>query len=236
MKVKYASAPAIFRGRNPILPCTLGTTCMGRPHPGQNAAEAGIPAAHSGQANTGELNSGIFDRALLTSIHAILPPALFTNPVDLKGMSCGQIVILAADLLFELADFLRKELDRTATLSANHVVMAAAVVLMLVARNPVVKGDFTRESTVGQQLERAIHRCVSDAAIFFLHQTMQFIGRQMIPCFEERAQDRIALCGLLQSDRFKMPVQNLFRFADHFPRERRLIINAFLQHILLGTK
>jgi hypothetical protein len=169
-------------------------------------------------------------RTALTPVHFVFPAALFTNAVDLKGMPGREIVVFAADLLFQLTDLLRKELDRTATLSANHVVMAAAVVLMFVTRNPVIKGDFTRESTVGQQLERAIHRCVSDAAIFFLHQTMQFIGRQMIPCFEERAQDRIALCGLLQPNLLEMTMKNALGLAHHFTRDCGLIVDASLQH------
>jgi hypothetical protein len=46
------------------------------------------------------------------------------------------------DLLFEFSYLGRKELHRRPAFRAHHVMMAAPVVLVLVARNPVVKGDF----------------------------------------------------------------------------------------------
>jgi len=36
---------------------------------------------------------------------------VFADSVDLESVSSRQVVVLAADLLFELADFLGKELD-----------------------------------------------------------------------------------------------------------------------------
>ncbi len=39
----------------------------------------------------------------------ILLAAVFADSVNLKGVPRGEVVILAADFLFEFADFLRKE-------------------------------------------------------------------------------------------------------------------------------
>ena len=110
----------------------------------------------------------------------------------------------AADLLLELADFLRKELHRTAAVRTDHVVMAAAIVLMLVAGNPVVKGHLAGQSALGQQLQRPVDGGVSDAGIFFLNQAMEFIGREMIAGLKKAAQDGIALGGVLQPDSLQM--------------------------------
>ena len=84
------------------------------------------------------------------TLRVVLLAALFANPIDLEGMSGGQVMIFAADLLLQLADFGRKELDRTAAIRANHVVMAATVVLMLVAGDAVVEGNFAGQSTFRQ--------------------------------------------------------------------------------------
>ena len=50
------------------------------------------------------------------------------------------------DFLLQAADFGRKELHRAATLGADHVVVAAAVVLVFVAGNAIVEGDFAGQS------------------------------------------------------------------------------------------
>ena len=80
------------------------------------------------------------------------------------------------------------------------MVMAAAVVLVLVARDAVMKGDFAGQSALGQKLERAIDGRVADAGVLFLHQAVQFVGGKMVAGFEECPEDGIALRRLLQAD------------------------------------
>jgi len=139
-------------------------------------------------------------------------------------------VVSPADLLFDFADLLRKELDGTAALSADHVVMAAAVVLMFVAGNAVMKGDFAGQAAFGEKFQGAVDGGVSDAGVFFLNQTMEFVGGKMVARFEEGTQNRIALGGLLETNSFQMPVENVLRLSNHLPREGRLIINTLLEH------
>ena len=81
--------------------------------------------------------------------------AVFADAIDLEGVARGEVVVSASDLLLELADFLRKEFDGAAAFGADHVVMAAAVVLMLVAGNAVVEGDLTGESALGEKISSA---------------------------------------------------------------------------------
>jgi hypothetical protein len=59
-------------------------------------------------------------------------------------------MIFAADLLLQLADFRRKKLNRTAAIGANHVVMAATVVLMLVAGDAIMESNFAGQSAFSQ--------------------------------------------------------------------------------------
>jgi hypothetical protein len=83
-------------------------------------------------------------------VSIVLLAAVFADSIDLKGVTSSEVVVFAANLLFEAAYFLRKEFDGTAAAGADHVVMAAAVVLVLVAGNAVMEGDFAGQSAFGQ--------------------------------------------------------------------------------------
>jgi hypothetical protein len=65
-------------------------------------------------------------------------------------MAGGGVVVAAADFQFDLIDLAGKELDRTAAFGADHVVMAATIVLVLIAGNAIVEGDFAGEAAFGQ--------------------------------------------------------------------------------------
>jgi hypothetical protein len=77
--------------------------------------------------------------------------AILANAIDLERVAAGQVMMLASNLPFDLADLRRKELDGRAAFGANHMVMAAAVVLVLITRDAIVKGDLARESASGEQ-------------------------------------------------------------------------------------
>jgi hypothetical protein len=142
--------------------------------------------------------------------------------------------VAAADFLFELIDFPGKEFHRTAALGAYHVVMAAAVVLMLVAGDAIVKGDFAGEAALRQQLERAVNRGVADPGVFLLHEAVQLVGGEVISRFEKGAKDGVALRGLLEADALEMLVKNALSFSDHLQGNGGLVINALLQHEMSG--
>jgi hypothetical protein len=154
----------------------------------------------------------------------------FAHSIDLEGVAGSQIVIFAADFLLKVPNLLREKLDRTSTFRANHVVMAAAIVLVLVAGNAIVKGYLTGQAAFGEEFERAVDRGVSDTSVSFLHQSMEFVGGEMVVRFQEGAQNRVALGSLLQSNAFQMAVENLLGLADHLAGEDRLVIDALLEH------
>jgi len=160
----------------------------------------------------------------------ILLATVFADPINLKRVSRSEVVILAADLLLEFADFLREKFHRTAALGADHVVMAATVVLMFVAGDAVVKGDFAGQATLGEKFQRAVDRGVADARIFFLDQAVQFVGGEVVASFEKSAQNCVALASLLETHVFQVSVEDILGLADHLTRERGLIIDAFLEH------
>src|SRR5579863_7084924 len=110
------------------------------------------------------------------------------------------------------------------------MVMAAAVVLMLVASDAIVEGDFAGQAALGEQFERAVDGGVADAGILLLHQAMQLIGGKVIAGFEKGAEDGIALRGLLEADALEMLVKNTLSFPDHLQGDGGLVINALLQH------
>jgi hypothetical protein len=54
-----------------------------------------------------------------------------------------------SDFLLQLLHLAGKKLHRTAALGADHVVMAAPVVLMLIPGDPIVESDLAGQSTLG---------------------------------------------------------------------------------------
>jgi hypothetical protein len=132
----------------------------------------------------------------------VLFAAVFANSINLEGVASGEVAVFAAYFLLEAADILREKFDRTAAVGADHVVMAATVVLVLVAGNTVVEGDLAGQAALRQQFQRAVDGGISDVGIFFLHQAVQFVGGEMVAGFEKRMQDDVALCSLFQADFF----------------------------------
>src|SRR5271157_142164 len=112
------------------------------PHPGQNASFAGIAVPQCGQfteacgglaVQFSRLFMGLLLR--LGSAAIFLLAAWFANPVDLERVTGGDVTVFVPDFPFDLSDFFGKEFHRGAALGANHVVMAAPVVLVFVTRD-----------------------------------------------------------------------------------------------------
>jgi len=145
-------------------------------------------------------------------------------------MACREVVILASDFLFELTNFLREKLYRAATLRADHVVMAATVVLMLIAGNPIVEGYLAGEPAFGEKLQRAVDRGVTDAGVFSLDEAVQFVSGKVIASLQKGAQDRITLGGLLKPDALQVAMEDLLGLPHHLARDRGLVVDALLKH------
>src|ERR1039458_7266657 len=115
---------------------------MARPQAGQKAADSGIWAEHSGHDVRGTLVGSIeghhikwrggrqiTGRISERAGDVVFLAAVLADTVDLECMPGGEVVVSASDFLLELADFLGEEFDGTAAVGADHVVMAAPVVL-----------------------------------------------------------------------------------------------------------
>ena len=85
-------------------------------------------------------------------------------------------MVLVPDLLLQAIDLRREKLDGAATFGADHVMMTATIVLMLVAGNAVMKRYFTRKTAFGQKLQSAIDRCKSDSGIALANQLVKLLG------------------------------------------------------------
>jgi hypothetical protein len=105
-------------------------------------AEARVLSKHSAKYATNLRESTLVSLALTT--------ARLADTVDLEGMPRRRETMPSAHVLFDALDFGREELHRASTFGAYHVVMAAPVVLMLVARHAVMKFDCARKSTFGE--------------------------------------------------------------------------------------
>ena len=90
-----------------------------------------------------EYSSGLDNSASIRFLSA-----LFADAIDLESVARSDVVMLAPDLLLDLSHLLREKLYRSAAFGADHVVMAAAVVLVLVARDAIVKGHLARQARI----------------------------------------------------------------------------------------
>ncbi len=113
-------------------------------------------------ARNGELN---LDRFL-----GHFAAAVAADSVNLEGVTGGVKAVLVSDLLFQFADFRREELHGDAALRTYHVMVAAAVELVLVTGDAVMKSHLTGQPAFGQQLECAIYGREPDLRILLADQ------------------------------------------------------------------
>ena len=108
--------------------------------------------------------------------------------------------------------------------------VTATVVLVLVAGDAIVEGDFACQSAFGEKFERAVDGGKSNARIALPHELVKLFSREMLVGLEKGEQDGIALLSLLQTDTFQVLMETLLRLAKGFPRNRYVVINALLKH------
>lgn len=138
--------------------------------------------------------------------------------------------MLAADLLFQAIDFRREEFHGSSARCADHVVMAAPIVLMLIASDAVVECDFAGQSALGEQFESAIDRSHADPGIALTHELVKLFDGEMFMSFEKSEEDSVALLGPFQADTFQMLLKTILGLPQPLLRDRDGIIDAFLQH------
>jgi hypothetical protein len=124
--------------------------------------------------------------------------AIFADAVNLEVVPRGVEVVFAPNLFFQLVHFGRKELDRRVTLGADHVMVVAAVELMLITCHAVWKRDSAGQPAFRQQLERAVNRGEADFGIFLAHQAEKFVCGEMVARFKKGAQDGVTLVSMLE--------------------------------------
>jgi len=124
-------------------------------------------------------------------------PTSVANSVDLKGVSGGQVSVFTANLALDAFHLAGEEFNRAAALGANHVMVVAAVVLVLVAGDAVIESNFACQAAVGEKLERAVDGSEADTLVFFAHETKKLVRREVFAGVEESSQDGVALLRVL---------------------------------------
>ncbi len=84
--------------------------------------------------------------------------AIFADSINLEGVSRGRVVVFVSDFLLQSVHFGGEELHRTAALRTNHMMMAAAIVLMLVAGDAIMKSNFAGQTALREQLSACDRR------------------------------------------------------------------------------
>jgi hypothetical protein len=102
--------------------------------------------------------------------------------------------------------------------------------LVLKPRDAIMEGDLARESALGEQLERAIDGGDAYLGVALLHETVELFDGEVLAGLDEGAEDGVTLLGVLQADALQMLMEALLSVAQGFARERRVVIDPFLQH------
>src|ERR1019366_4148756 len=159
----------------------------------------------------------LFHAPFVTSRQAALRflLAALAYAVNLESVARRQVLVLAANFLLNAFDVARKELHRAAAFGADHVVVIAAIVLVLVTSHAVIEGYFAGQPAFGQQLQGAIDGGKSDALVMLLDQAIQLVGGEMVAGVEKGAQNGVALPGELKAHPFQVSVENRFGLAHH---------------------
>ena len=211
-----------------------GSGATDQPHPGQNALRPGIIVpqwGHFDESGTGSAGTaGELLSELDNSASIGFPSAFFAHAIDLESVAGREVMVPAANFPLDLSDLLREKFDGSAAIRAHHMVMTAAIVLMFITRDAVMKRDFTGQAATSQKLQRPIDSGEADTRIGFFDQAVQFVDGKMFTSFKEGSEDCVSLSGLFQANTAEMLKKNAFRFAHAFPRDCRLIVDSLLQH------
>ena len=123
-------------------------------------------------------------------------------------------MVFAADFRFKTIHFRREEFDRASAGSTDHVMVAAAIVLMLVASDAIVKCNFACQSTLSQQLQGTIDCREANTRISLAYELVELLGGEMFVGLEEGEQDRVALLRPLEADALQVLMKALLRLAQ----------------------
>src|SRR5690349_16307846 len=99
----------------------------------------------------------------------VLLLTLVANTVDLEAVAGSHVLVFLADLLFQLLEFGGEKLHGATAFRADHVVVSAAIVLMLVSRDAIVKRHLAGKATFCKQFQCAINSGKADFGVFLPH-------------------------------------------------------------------
>ena len=152
---------------------------MASVNPGETSAKLG---------NGGKVSFAVLSRALALSADTDHAQQMLR---DLEAM-------LGSHGVLECFQFGRKELDDSAALGADHVIVVLMFVVVFVVRAAVAKTNFAREARFGQELERAIDGGLADGRVLSLHQPVEVFDREMFFGTQKNIQNQVTLRRTLQ--------------------------------------
>lgn len=106
--------------------------------------------------------------------------------------------VAVGDFFLEFFDEGVVELDDLAAFGADHVIVVAVHVAVLVALLPVAEIELAGEPALRQQRQRPVHGREPDARLGLGHQPVQFLRAGVLFAIEKRVQDRPPLLGDFQ--------------------------------------
>ncbi len=99
----------------------------------------------------------------------------------------------------QFGHFARVELDDATAAAADHVIVRVAAVGVFVVHLLIREMHFFYDTTIDQELERAIDGGLGDAFILLPHHEQQLLGLEMFIGVHDGADDLLALGGVFEA-------------------------------------
>lgn len=139
---------------------------------------------------------------------------LCAEPDDAVQVLSNLKMVLGRQLILKRFKFGRKEFDDATALGTDHVIMMLMLVIVFVVSEPIAKANLARQPGFREELQRAIHRGLTDAGVFFFDQTIEIFTREVLLHTQKRVQNEVALGRPLEPLFLNMLEKN-FLFFSH---------------------
>ena len=124
--------------------------------------------------------------------------ALPAAPVQLQAMALDPEAVLTGDRFLQRLDLRVFELDDGAAFGTDQVIVVLFTGPRFIAGLAVTKVAGFGDATLGEELESAVHRRVTDMRMLLTQAQVELLGGEVLPGPEKFIQDDLPLTGRLQ--------------------------------------
>ena len=136
-------------------------------------------------------------------------------------------------LILQVFDVGRKELNDLPAFGADHVIVVLVIEMMLVVGLVVSEANFAGQARFREKFERPVDSGMTDRLIFFLHEPVQVLARQMLFGSKKYLEYEVSLARATQAgflyviEKDLLFLGELLFFLSHTSRSSNFITRLF---------